>query len=270
MWEAESGHGVTSSELVGRTSLDIHHHFPSSSSDCSVVSCRSSVTSETDSPSSYVSLSPMHSPASSVCSSFSKSEDEFCDTLKPRPLRVKKTVSFYLSPSISASPSESRSTTTSSRASIVFQSRLEDRLSAPKGGYTLATPTANIITSDKMSSFLLSRSITRDNIHLNTLRTRLKHHLSTITELISSTQTTEYSPAAKKPDHTGFRSKRSNPPTIFVGYTYESEQEEKARQREARIAQLKQRGVDWKLGRGRFDGSKYERLCQEVLRELEV
>lgn len=50
----------------------------------------------------------------------------------------------------------------------------------------------------------------------------------------------------------------------------ESEQEEKVLRRAARIAQLKQRGVDWKLGRGRFDGSRFERLCQEALRELRV
>lgn len=276
MWEAESGHGVTSSVLVGRTSFDIHHRFPSSSSDSSVVSRRSSVTSTTDSSSSYASLSPMHSPASSVCSSLSKSDDESCDPLKPRPLRVKKTVSFHLNPPTITSPSESCFTTASPRASRVFQSRIDECSSPPKGGYTTATPPMSTITSDTMSGFLLSRSITRYNIHLSNLRIRLKHHLSTITELILSIQNTQYSPSANKPNPTGCSSQRGNLPTIFDGYTsalpdiIESAQEEKARQREARIAQLKQRGMEWKLGRGRFDGSRYERLCQEALRELNV
>jgi hypothetical protein len=132
----------------------------------------------------------------------------------------------------------------------------------------------NAITSDTMSSFLLARSITRYNIHLTTLRARLNHHLSAITELILSIQNAQYSPSANKPDHTGCRSKRGNRPTMFDSYSSalpditESEQEEKVLRRAARIAQLKQRGVDWKSGRGRFDGSRFERLCQEALREL--
>lgn len=274
MWEAEFGHCVISSEFVDRTSLEIHHRFPSSSSDLLVVSRRSSITSATDSASSYASLSSMHSPASSMCSSFSKSEDESCDPLRPQPLHVKKTVSFHLSPPTITSPSESRSTIISPRASRVFQSRLEGRSSAPKSGYTTPTQPMNTITSDTMSGFLLSHSTTRYNTHLTTLRTRLKHHLSTITELISSIQNTHYPYSANQPDHTGCRSKQGNLPTTLDSYSStlpditESEQEKKVLQRAARIALLKQRGVDWKLGRGRFDGSRYERLCEEALREL--
>jgi hypothetical protein len=113
-------------------------------------------------------------------------------------------------------------------------------------------------------------------MHLTILRTQLKHHLSTITELISLIENTQCFPLTRNASHPGRRSKRGNFPTMFDSYKktlpdiLESEAEEKARQRAARIAQLKQRGVDWKLGRGRFDGSKYERLCQEALRELQV
>jgi hypothetical protein len=276
MWEAESGHDVTNSELVGRTSLEIYRRFPSSPPDSSVVSRKSSVTSATNSPGLYASLSPVHSPASSVCSSFSKSEDESCDQLKPRPLRVKKTVSFYLSPPTITSPSESRFATTNLRASRVFQSGLEDRSSPPKGGYTTATPPVNTITSGTMSSLLLSRSITRYNIYLTTLRNRLNHHLSNITELILSIESAQYHSSKINLDQSCVKDKGGNLTTIFDDYTpvlpdvTESEQEEKAQQRRARIAQLKQRGIDWKLGRGRFDGSRYKRLCQETLRELQV
>lgn len=277
MWEAESGQGSTSSEFVEGTSLEIHHRFPSSSSDSSVVSRKSSLTSATDPLSSYASLSPMHSPASSTCSSFSQSEDESCDPLKPRPLRVKKTVSFHLNPPTVASSAENNYNSTNARAPRAFQSRLEKCTSPLTSCYTVTPPMSNP-TSDTISSFLLSRTITRCNIHLTALRTRLKHHLYTITELILSIQTTQYPPSADKPNRTrtGCRIKRGNIPTIFDGYTsalpdiIESEQEEKVQQRRARMAQLKQRGVDWKLGKGRFDGSRYERLCQEALRELRV
>jgi hypothetical protein len=273
MWEAESGLVVTSSNSAESTCLEIHHHFPSASSNSSYGSRRSSSSSAIDSPDSYTSLSPMHSPASSVCSSFSKSEDESCDLLKPQPLRVRKTVSFQLSPPTGVSSAENNYTRNCRRASSIFQSRLDKCLS-PATGCTPTTPPVNTITSDTVSSLYISPSLDRCVIHLTTLRIQLKHHLVTITELISSIQSTQQSPSAYKPDPKGRRNKRGNLPARFDSYKttlpdiIKSEAEEKARQRAVRIAQLKQRGVDWKLGKGRFDGSKYERLCQEALKEL--
>ena len=228
MWEAESRYDVTKSELMGRTSLEMHHRFPSSSSDSSVVSRNSSVISATDSPSLYSSLSPVHSPASSVCSSFSKSEDESCDQLRSR----------------------------------VFQSRPEDRSSPRKGGITTAIPPVNTITSDTVSSFFLSRSITRYSIYLTTLRNRLNHHLSNITELILSVESAERHSSEINLDQSCNLSTIFGDSTPILPDIIESEQEEKAQQRRARIAQLKQRGIDWKLGRGRFDGSKYEQFVR--------
>jgi hypothetical protein len=144
------------------------------------------------------------------------------------------------------------------------------------GGYTTTAPQASTITSDTVPSFLLSRSITRYSIHLTSLRNRLNHHLSHITELIFSIESAQHHSSEINLDRSWSKDKRDNLPTIFDSYTpalldiIESEQEEKARQRRDRIAQLKQRGMDWKLGRSRFDGSRYERFCQEALRELQV
>jgi hypothetical protein len=100
----------------------------------------------------------------------------------------------------------------------------------------------------------------------------LKHHLLVITEVISSIEND--SSSTSKPDHVVSRNKGGNSPTMFnthkitLNDIIKPEIEDKARQRAARIAQLKQRGVDWKSGRGRFDASKYERLCEDALKEL--
>lgn len=43
--------------------------------------------------------------------------------------------------------------------------------------------------------------------------------------------------------------------------------ERQARRRGARIQELKMRGLEWENG-GRFDGRKYEVLCERALREV--
>jgi hypothetical protein len=275
MWEVEFGHAITNTELMGRTSPEIHQRFPSSSSDSSGTSHRPSVTSATDSPRSYTSSPPMYSPASSVCSYFSKSEDESCNPLKAKPLRVKKTVSFHPGRPETI-PIEPIDTYTSPITSKTLQFRPPNPSLRPVICYTITTPQIDAIASDTMPSFLIFRSIDRYNTHFATIRTQLTHHLSTTAELILSIENAQHLSPKIKINQSYGTNEKGNLPTMFDSYKYalpdimESGQEEKARQRKARIAELKQRGVDWKLGRGRFDGSRYERLCQEALKELQV
>ncbi len=289
MQEAESGHAVTTSDLMGSTSLEIHHRFPFSSSNSSEVSCTSSVASATESPNLYDSLSPTHSPASSVRSAFSKFEEELYDPLKPQPLRVKKMESFHQgnSPVVSSAGNDYSSTSPSSpHAPKASQSEREKSLPTPTERYPTTTTTTitqptNIITTGTTSPVFLSRSIPPRSTHLTTLRTQLKHHLSTIAELISSIQSTlpPYAAPTNESEYDARRrSKRGTLTTTFDSHRAplpnvpepEPEPDERARKRAARIAQLKRRGVEWKLGRGRFDGARYERLCEEALRELQV
>jgi hypothetical protein len=143
--------------------------------------------------------------------------------------------------------------------------------------YTATSQSNDTTNSQTVSSFLLSRSITRYNVHLATLRNQLTRRLSAIGELIQTIQGTHCCPSKPNSNSLDRRKKQNKVPTVLGGHKkftlpeiVESEHEEKVQQRYARIAELKRRGCEWRVGRGRFDGSKYEQLCQEALRELRL
>lgn len=248
-----------------KISLKIHQRFPSSSSDSSGNSARSSLITGQHSTPSYKSSSSMPSPVSSVCSSCLKSEDETCDPLRPQPLRIVKTVSTCTSGAAEAS--------TSLMTPKTFQSGLDSLPSQDPSSYSTAIQP---MAPNKISYFLFARSITRYNTHLSTLRTQLNRHLSTIAGLISPIESTQCLPTELKSDQADGLNKRDNSSTLFddhkpaLPHISELEREERARRRRIRIAELKQRGIEWKQGKGRFDGSKYEQLCRVALEELQV
>jgi hypothetical protein len=186
MFVVQCEYTTASVEFMNRTSHKPHRQFSSSSSDSSQLSSRSSTFSAPDIGRAHGSQFSILSAASSLCSDCSKPEDELYNPLKPPPLRIKKKVSFSSSLPKNT-PSCTIDTDTRSMPSAAFYSGLDS--SSPK----------DAATSETESSFLLSSSITRYNIHLASLRTQLTRRLFAIGELIQAIQSTHCSSSKPKP-----------------------------------------------------------------------
>jgi hypothetical protein len=175
----------------------IDHMMPSSAlshrrliSNTSTASSSSSpsVSSVLDSVFSSRCSSPMHSPSSSVDSTYSTTPGDANPPLKPRPLRIRKKVSFspVTVPQDITPGMENRSPTRPVAPFRSFSSPL------PGDGYSKDsyTPTMENYPSDDMSSFFQARSVSRYNAQLATLALQITYHMSVLDSLIEKLQAT--------------------------------------------------------------------------------
>jgi hypothetical protein len=263
--EAKLNHFHTREEHMTTESLKTHQRFISSASETSSTSCLSPIVSVRDSCSSTRSSSPMHSPASSVSSSSSSFQEELHNSFKPLPLRVKKKVSFSLTlptviseSNIGAYANELALKTPSPRTRVCLPGYSNTNAVFP--------PVIDHTESDTVSHFLLSRSIARYNVQLSSLASQLTYHISVLENLISELQD---SPKLTKQAGTNAGRVDKNVLPATSKSDTDAEQTTRTGRREARIAELKQRGEEWKAEKGRrFDARRIEVLCEGVLREL--
>jgi hypothetical protein len=263
--EAKLNHFQTRKEHMITESLKTHQRFISSASETSSTSCLSPIISVRDSCSSTRSSSPMHSPASSVSSFSSSFQEELYNSFRPRPLRVKKKVLFSVTlptviseSNIGAYANELALKTPSPRTQVCSPGCSNTNAVFP--------PVINHTEPDTVSHFLLSRSIARYNVHLSSLASQLTYHISVLENLISELQG---SPKLTK--QVGANAARVDENVLPATSKSDVDVERTTRtgRREARIMELKQRGEEWKAGKGRrFDAKKIQVLCEGVSREL--
>jgi len=223
-------------------------------------SIRSSVDSVFSQASSAGSTSTLATPslATSFCCPTSGNETPCYDTssstttsqegLAPAPLRVRKKVSFY--PKLPTLVSETK-------PSSLADSDLIDALPTPPRS---PSPTCTLPEQpeNSISSFLLSRSLTRYRCHLSALHTQLTYHIGSINAQVRTLQTCR-------------KARRSNLPNLFTtdfgigGMDGVDKEEMKKVELKARIERLK--AVGWR--RERFCVERYQVLAEKALGELE-
>lgn len=120
--------------------------------------------------------------------------------------------------------------------------------------------------ADTVSNFLLSRSIARYDAHLSSLASQLTYHISVLEKLISELQAslklTKHTVTNVAGVHENFLPSSSKADV-------DAERGAMISRREARNAELKRRGEEWKAGRGRrFEAKRIEVLYESVLKEL--
>lgn len=272
LWDANFKHSPLDETIVSNNSCKNHQRSTSSSSESSTTSYRSSVSSVTDSVCSQRSPSPMHSPASSVCASSSsfKNVGEPFDPPKPRPLLVKKKASFHLTlPTVVSSESIGANSSQDASQTSHFDSQASSDYA---GSHSANSTITDNDTYDTEHSSRLSQSHARYHKHFSSLSTQLTYHITVLDTLISNLRKPLPSPPRTIPEpvqkaRRGKRSTSFNDYSVLFTDDVVTEQEKRAALRQARIAELKRRGEEWQAGK-RFDGSRYEKLCEGALSEL--
>lgn len=251
------------------TIMSISSHHPHNSNASISSSIRSSV-------SSIFSQASASSAASSVLDSPSSSEPESRPSSiihRPQPLRQKKKVSF--STLLPATISESDGET---------DSDLLDRFPSPPS-HDLASPT--IIPPNYHSSALTHRrnsnspstpnsapktppyhsprlsanqaqtlALTRYRTHLTSLSTQLTYHISSVHAQIHLLSTIR-------------RARRSNLPDLFSFSGTGLEEGEREEMRKTDLQERIRRGRENGWERKRFEGGRYQELCERAVGEIE-
>jgi hypothetical protein len=172
--------------------------------------------------------------------------------LAPEPLNIKKRVTFSFDPRrVSLTPSN------------LENAELLDHFPSPPASPTLSQwhlpgfeERKESESPDSISSFLLSRSLARYRAHLSDLQDKLISHISSVNTQIQLVKIQR-------------KARRSNLPNLFHEFSsggIEGVDKDEMRkvELEARIVRLRSTG--WE--RKRFDGEKYNKLCDIALREL--
>ena len=238
-------------------------HSSASSVSSSIRSSIDSVFSQASSPRTSACFSTAASPIFSSCSHHSSEDDDICThkrivsapsarTIKPAPLRIKKKVSFSLQRPLVLSQAQ---------LDLTDDSAIIDAFPSPPTGvedppYVL-TP-SRPQRQPRSRPGLPSGALIRYRGHLSDLHAQINYHISSVNSQIATLHSTR-------------KARRSNLPTIFTGFGQGgmgggvSDNEMKKARLRARIERLKENG--WK--RERFDGSKYQLLCERAMREFE-
>jgi hypothetical protein len=131
----------------------------------------------------------------------------------------------------------------------------------------MSLPSSCDHSNTTLSTYLLSRSVTRYHANLASLNEQLRYHISVLETLVSETQHARESPNSCTGSYR--QQRKLEPGEITRNFSlkncgvnsWKTDVDAKVRQqRAAKIAVLKERV--------RFDGKKWEVLCEDVLREL--
>jgi hypothetical protein len=233
---------ICSSSSSIRSSVD--SVFSSASSSRS--STASSVTpSPTSSCYSTTSTSSDTTPTATITHkrAFSAPPSNSNNSLEPAPLKIKKKVSFSVQLPRILSEAEFEA---ADDATII------DAFPYPPSTTTPPSPTDD----DTISDFLLSRALIRYRGHLSDLHNQINYHIKSVESQIAALQNAR-------------KAWPSNLPTLFTdfgkGVDGVNKDEMKRVELRARIEKLKADG--WQ--RKRFDGRRYQALCEKALVELE-